>query len=215
MRRGIVTALLVLATSAGCSTAYYATMEKVGVHKRDIMVDRVKAARDTQVEAKQEFADALEQFKSVVTVQGGDLEAKYEKLRGALKRSEEEAQAVRDRISAVESVAGDLFEEWEQELKQYNDQNLRLSSRQKLDLTRAKYQKLIAAMKRAEARLEPVLVPLRDQVLFLKHNLNAKAIASLDDELTTVRTGVDRLIREMEAAIAEADRFLQTLKEER
>jgi predicted nucleic acid-binding Zn-ribbon protein len=215
MRHPTATAVFVLAlTTAGCSSAYYATMEKVGVHKRDIMVDRVKAARDTQIEAKKEFADALEQFRSVVSVRGGDLEAKYEKLRGALKRSEEEAQAVRDRIASVESVAGDLFAEWEQELKKYSDQNLRRSSQMKLDLTRAKYQKLIAAMKRAEARLEPVLVPLRDQVLYLKHNLNAKAIAALDDELTTVRTGVDRLIREMEAAIAEADHFLLTLKEQ-
>ena len=30
----------------GCDTAYYKTMEQLGHHKRDIMVDRVESARD-------------------------------------------------------------------------------------------------------------------------------------------------------------------------
>ena len=73
---------------------------------------------------------------------------------------------------------------------------------------------LIQAMKRAEAKLEPVLVPLRDHVLFLKHNLNAKAIAGLGEELVSVQTNVDKLVREMENAIAHADAFLAILKVE-
>ena len=58
---------------AGCSTMYYGAMEKVGVHKRDIMVNRVKAARESQSEAKQQFLTAMDQFKRVVKFQGGDL----------------------------------------------------------------------------------------------------------------------------------------------
>jgi hypothetical protein len=206
-------AMAVVVVAVGCSSAYYATMEKVGVHKRDIMVDRVVEARDSQREAKREFADALERFRSVVSVRSGDLEEKYEDLRGALRRSEDQATEVHNRIGAVEDVAEAIFGEWKEELGQYHDQALRRASQKKLDQTRAKYAKLIAAMKRAEARIEPVLVPLRDQVLFLKHNLNAKAIASLDDELVAVQTGVDKLLKEMETAITEADTFIAALRE--
>lgn len=67
-------------------------------------------------------------------------------------------------------------------------------------------------MKRAEAKLEPALAPLRDQVLFLKHNLNARAITGLDAELISVETNVQSLIRDMEQAIAQADRFIATLQ---
>jgi len=42
--RLLVLPIIILGLS-GCSTMYYGTMEKLGVHKRDIMVDRVKAAR--------------------------------------------------------------------------------------------------------------------------------------------------------------------------
>ena len=212
-RIAILFTTLALACATGCSTVYYNTMEKFGVHKRDIMVDRVKEARDSQQEAKKEFANALEQFKSVVAVKGGNLEAKYNKLNAALAKSEAQATEVRDRIAAVEDVSGALFKEWKAELKQYSSADLRRTSEQKLKDAQARYRELIAAMKQAESRLEPVLQPLRDQVLFLKHNLNAKAIGGLTDEVNAIQSKVDQLVRDMESSIREADAFIATLGE--
>ena len=106
-----------------------------------------------------------------------------------------------------------LFKEWRREIKQYSNKNLKKSSQEKYDLTVAKYKDLIAAMKKAESKLEPALVPLRDQVLYLKHNLNAKAIAGLSEELVTVQTTVAQLVKEMESAIAKADSFISSLQE--
>jgi len=199
---------------SSCSTMYYGTMEKLGVHKRDIMVDRVKAARDTQNEAKEQFLTAMEQFKSVVNFQSGDLEKEYNKLNATLKKSESKAEDVRNRISAVEDVSDALFSEWRSEIKQYTNDTLRRSSQRKYDATKKKYTELIEAMKRAEAKLEPALAPLRDQVLFMKHNLNARAIAGLSDELISVQTNVDKLVRDMERAIAQADAFIESLQAE-
>ena len=198
----------------GCSAMYYGTMEKLGVHKRDIMVDRVKAARDTQNETKQQFLTAMERFKNVVNFQGGDLEKEYDKLKGTLKKSESQAAAVRDRIRAVEDVSDALFSEWRSEIKQYSSDMLRKSSQQKYNVTKKKYAELIEAMKRAEAKLEPVLVPMRDQVLYMKHNLNAKAIAGLKDEMLSVQANVDELVRDMESAVAQADAFIASLQAE-
>ena len=206
-----------LAASLGlssCSTVYYGAMEKMGVHKRDIMVDRVKEARDSQQMAKKEFTNALQQFQAVVKFKGGDLEAQYNKLSKVLEKSEARARDVHDRIAAVEDVSEALFSEWKSELKQYASKELRRASEQKLASTRAQYEKMIGAMKNAEAKIEPVLAPLRDQVLFLKHNLNARAIASLSDELASVQVNVDELIQEMEKAIDEADDFISALKVE-
>ncbi len=198
----------------GCSTMYYGTMEKLGVHKRDIMVDRVKAARDTQNEAKQQFLTAMEQFKGVVNFQGGDLEKEYNKLNGTLQKSEAKAEEVRTRIKSVEDVSEALFSEWRSEIKQYTSDSLRRSSQQKYDATRKKYTELIKAMKKAESKLEPALAPLRDQVLFMKHNLNARAIAGLSKEVVSVQANVDRLVRDMESAVAEADAFIASLQAE-
>ncbi|MDY0187098.1 MAG: DUF2959 domain-containing protein [Syntrophus sp. (in: bacteria)] len=211
--RGFLLAAAVM-TIAACSGIYYRTMENVGIHKRDIMVDRVKAARDTQEETKKQFISALEQFKSVVYFKGGDLETEYNKLNATLKKSEAKAAEVRGRIKAVEDVSEALFDEWRDEIRQYSNETLRRSSQQKYDATREKFADLIKAMKRAEARLDPALVPLRDQVLFMKHNLNAKAIAGLSSEVVSVQANVDSLVAEMESAIVQADLFLKALPSE-
>ncbi len=199
---------------AGCSGVYYGAMEKIGIHKRDILVDRVIEARDSQQATKEQFASALEHFSSVINFQGGELEDKYHQLKKELNTSEEQADDVRDRVAAVEDVAEALFDEWYVELDQYSSASLRQSSAKQLKQTKIHYSKLIGAMKRAESTIDPVLRPLRDQVLYLKHNLNARAIASLQTELTRIETDVTRLIRDMELAMSEADSFIQTLKAE-
>ena len=198
---------------SSCSTAQYAVMEKFGIHKREILVDRVEDARDSQVEAKEQFASALEEFSAVLNFQGGTLEEKYKKLKSELDDSEERADEVHERIDKVEDVAEALFDEWEEELNQYSSASLRRSSAAKLTETRSHYQKLMKAMRRAEAKIEPVLTPLRDQVLYLKHNLNAQAIASLQSELGRVEGDVSKLVREMEASIKEADIFIRRMDE--
>ena len=198
----------------GCQGVYYKTMEAFGRHKRDLLVDRVQDARDAQQDAKQQFQSALEKFSAVVDFSGGQLEEKYNQLNSELEKSESKAKAVRKRTGSVEDVAEALFDEWESELGQYTNEKLRRSSQQKLEQTRQRYAQLIGAMKRAEAKIDPVLSAFRDQVLFLKHNLNAQAIASLHDELASVETDIGSLIREMEASIAEADAFISAMAKE-
>ncbi|MDH5436583.1 MAG: DUF2959 domain-containing protein [Gammaproteobacteria bacterium] len=198
----------------GCQSAYFGAMEKFGVHKRDILVDRVEDARNAQEDAKEQFKSALEKFSSVLGFHGGELQDKYETLNDAFEDSEKKARDVSERIDAVESVAEALFDEWESELSQYSSKNLRQTSQRKLNQTRKQYAKLIGAMQRAEKRIDPVLKVFHDNVLFLKHNLNAKAIASLQSELVSVESNVGRLIRDMERSINEADRFIKTMNKE-
>ncbi len=212
--QGLIPALSLAAAAllaSGCQSAYYKTMEQFGVHKRDILVDRVEEARDAQGEARDQFRSALERFNAVLGVEGGELQEKYEQLRAEFERSESRAEAVRSRITAVEDVAEALFEEWDDELAQYSDSRLRATSARKLRATRSQYTQLIGAMRRAESRIEPVLAAFRDQVLFLKHNLNAQAVASLKGELASVKSNVASLIRDMERSIREADSFIEAM----
>ncbi len=199
---------------SSCDKAYMATMEKMGYAKRDILSTRVKSARDAQEDAKQEIQTTLEQFGKVVAYEGGDLETTYKKLNGELENSEDSAEAVRKKISDVESVADALFSEWETELGQYSSADLRRKSQAKLTQTKSRYREMLGAMKRAEQRIEPVLKPLRDQVLYLKHNLNARALSAIKGELVKVDAQVDQLVKDMNRSIAEADKFIQTMEKE-
>lgn len=214
-KRIAATRMLVTAVGSGlilsCATVYYRTMETFGLHKRDILVERVKDARDSQQEAGDQFRTALERFSEVVHFEGGELAEMYARLKTEYERSESKAKQVRDRIGAVEKVAGDLFDEWERELDQYSSDQLRRSSEETLRATRARYAQLIDAMKRAESKMPPVLVVLKDQVLFLKHNLNARAIASLEGTAAELQGEVETLLQELENSIAEANAFIEEL----
>ena len=194
-----------------CATTYYRTMEAFGLHKRDILVERVEEARDSQEEAGEQFQSALESFREVVDFEGGELERRYDRLNTEYERSEAKAQKVSKRIASVESVAEDLFDEWERELKEYSDEGLRRSSEKMLEQTQERYLDLIDAMRRAEAKMPPVLARLNDQVLFLKHNLNAQAIGSLQGVADELELDVEDLLRELENSIAEANEFIEEM----
>lgn len=212
VRASVVVGALGLLTA--CSSVYYSALEKVGLEKREILVDRVESARDAQGEAQEQFEDALERFKALVGYDGGDLEKRYETLSGEYGDSRKQAEAVRERIAGVKDVAAALFREWERELEEYSDPSLKRRSRSRLDDTRARYDQLVRAMDRAAASMDPVLAMLRDQTLFLKHNLNARALGSLSGTADQLQADVARLVKQMQAAIAEANRFLATIRPE-
>ena len=56
-----------------------------------------------------------------------------------------------------------------------------------------------------------MLTKLHDQVLFLKHNLNAKAIAGLKVVGTKIEADITRLMKDMESSNKEAEEFIKTL----
>jgi hypothetical protein len=197
----------------GCAKTYYGAMEKMGIHKRDILVDRVKAARDAQSEAQEQFKSALEQFSAVVRVENTDLKKTYETLNAEYEASEEAASNVSERINKVESVADALFEEWTDELALYKSAELRNSSKQQLQKTKTRYQKMLDSMHRAESSMSPVLSTFRDNVLFLKHNLNAQAIGSLRMEFNSLKGEIDSLIRKMNTAIEMSNQFISDIKQ--
>ncbi|MEM9021888.1 MAG: DUF2959 domain-containing protein [Planctomycetota bacterium] len=203
--------MLTLAVLPGCQSVYYGTLEKFGYEKREILVDRVEDARDEQEDAKQQFATALDQFKSVVNFDGGDLEKMYKQLAEDYEDSEEAAEDVSGKIGSVESVAEALFAEWTRELDEYTDPRTRSTSEQMLRDTQQRYEKMVDAMRRAEATMQPVLAAMKDQVLFLKHNLNAQAISSIQGSATEIEQDVEKLIAEMERSIAEANAFIDQM----
>ena len=205
-------AAALLAVQCGCATANYAMQKKLlGREKRDILVKRVGKARDAQQETQEVFKDALEQFGAVVKFDGGNLQKQYDKLSAELERCEGRAEDVHARIADVERVARHLFREWAAEAKQFQNPEYRRDSEAKLRATQRNCDRMLDAMRNAESKIEPVLSVFRDQVLYLKHNLNAKALASLQDESARIEMDVNALLKDLATAIAEADRFIQTM----
>ncbi len=208
----MLAALLVLGLLSGCETAYINTMEKFGVHKREILADRIVDVQEAQQDGQAQFRSALEQFRAVIDIDGGELEQQYDKLQAAYENSESAANNISKRIDKVESVADALFDEWQAELSQYSNQRLRADSERKMLKTQRSYRQVMNAMRASEKSLAPVLDALRDNTLYLKHNLNASAIGALRGEYRSVNKNVAQLISSMEKSIAESNSFIKQLE---
>ncbi|MFT4726311.1 MAG: hypothetical protein ACI9UN_000806 [Granulosicoccus sp.] len=207
----LILRILLLATAAmtvGCSTVKYNTLEKVGIHKRDILVSNVKDTRDAQKDAQEQFQDALERFGSIVTIKNTNLKKAYNRLKDEYEDSKDAADEVSDQIQDVEEVAGDLFKEWTKENKAYTDAVLRRNSQSKLQDTQTRYIEMLKSMKESEASMQPVLASLYDNVLYLKHNLNAQAVGSLRTTFDELEGDIGILIERMNQSIERSNDFI-------
>lgn len=213
MNKWVLTTLLASSLAlAGCQSAYYGAMEKVGYHKRDIMVDRVQDAKESQEEAQQQFSSALEEMQALLAFDGGDLEKAYNKATDEYESAQSAADEVSNRIDKVEDVAQALFEEWQSEIDEISKASLRRNSTTKLKETQRSYQSLVKSMRRAEAKMPPILTAMKDNMLYLKHNLNAQAIGAIKGEFTNLQTDISSLIKEMNKSIAESNKFIESME---
>jgi len=197
---------------SGCTTIKYNALEKVGIHKRDLLIDNVEDTRDAQEEAQEQFQDALERFGQVITIEETELKAAYDRLNDEYEDSVDAADDVSEQIDEVEAVANDLFKEWDEENQTYSDAVLRRSSESQLRDTQAQYKELLKTMKDAEASMQPVLVTMRDNVLFLKHNLNAQVVGSLQTTFNELEGDIDILVERMRQSIARSDEFIRQMQ---
>ena len=195
----------------GCTSLYYNAMEKIGKEKRDILVQRIIAGKKDQEKAKEQIKTTLEAFQELTGFEGGNLERTYKKLHGEFEDAGKRANDLSDRVKSIEQVGNDLFKEWNQELGTIKDTTLHARSATLLRQTRARHQQYIQRMKQTESKMRPVWQGFRDQVLYLKHNLNAKAIGSLKTTAAKMDGDVSLLVADMEGSIKEADSFIQTL----
>lgn len=200
-----------LLTISGCQSAYYSAMESVGVHKRDILIDRVEEAKESQEESQEEFQSAYQRLTTLINFDGGELQNIYDQLNDDYLASKKSAQDVSNKIDSVEDVAEALFDEWEEELTQYSNAKLKRDSQKKLTATKRQFAQLLRSMRRSESKMEPVLTALNDNVLYLKHNLNAQAIAAIKGEFSNLKRDIQTLMNEMNLSIADSNKFIKQM----
>ncbi len=192
-------------------TIYYSARESIGEHKRDQIIFQVEQTCISLQETRDEFQDALERFKNLVNTNDASLEHKYNLLNRQYQFCCSKSEGVSQRIRAIEQVSEALFNEWENELNEYTNRNLRNNSKRQLKAAKQNYARLIKAMRRAEHTINPVLTAFKDQVLYLKHNLNARAIAALQQEFIEISIDISQLILAMEQTLHEASLFVSVL----
>ena len=217
--RKLITLMFIFFLTTSCAkrihkavnNAKYSAYEAVGFEKRDLFKREVSNVKEDQEDTGEAFKDALTRLKEIYNVDGGDLEKQHSKLKNSLDDAKEEAAELSARIRKVDEVANDLFEEWSEEISEIKTSDLRSKSTKQLTQTKRRYRELEEQLNRSEKKMAPVLAKLNDQVLFLKHNLNAKAIGGLKEEQGKIQADIKSLINEVNESTRQAEAFIETL----
>jgi hypothetical protein len=204
----------VIVVVAGCRGMYYSAMETFGKEKRHILKSRIESVAAEEDKAAEEFKDALTRLKEMYGFDGAELEKVYRKLQSDHESCSSLARSVRKRIDDMQTVAGDLFKEWEKELAEISNADLRAKSEESLRKTRERFANLDSAVNRAADRMDPVLTQLNDYVLYLKHNLNAQAVGALKIEADKIEEQVNVLVDDIQKSVAEAEQFLAAFEKQ-
>lgn len=217
--RKLITIIFIIFLTTSCAKRIhkavndvkYSAYESVGMEKRDLFKREISNVKEDQEDTGEAFKDALTRLKEIYHVDGGDLEKQYTKLKNSLDDAKEESTELKERIRKVDEVANDLFVEWSDEIKEIKTSDLRSKSSKKLSETKKKYKELERQLQRSEKKIEPVLSKLSDQVIYLKHNLNAKAIGGLKEEQADIQADIKSLIEEVNESTRQADAFIELL----
>lgn len=195
----------------GCSSVYYAAMEQLGWERRDLLVNRVETARDSQSEALTRFLDALGELHDLTQSDAADLPKQFAEFQTAYRAAKAQAVDVQRRVTAVENSGKSLFSEWHADVAATRDSTTRARAQQLCDASEARYRHLLASMQQASAAMPPVLDALGAPLVSLKSNLTPEAVGALQPDLAATAKQVDALASQLEQAIGEANVFVRQL----
>jgi hypothetical protein len=210
-RRFLLLCLALALALAGCQTTYYKAMRTLGKEKRDILVSRIKDAKKDQQQTKEQLQTTMESFQQLTGFKGGSLEKSYKRLNSDYEKAEDQAKKLHDRIDSIDKVSQDLFKEWQGEINEMDNRKLKSQSSAMLRDARIRQASYLKAMRKTEDQMTPVLRAFHDQVLFLKHNLNARAIGSLKNTSASIQDDVTVVLASIDGSMKEADTLIASL----
>jgi hypothetical protein len=203
--------LTLILALAGCTTTYYKAMRTLGKEKRDILVSPILDAKKDQQQTKQQLQTTMESFQQLTGFKGGSLEKSYKRLNSDYEKADDQARKLHDRIDSIDKVSQDLFKEWQGEINEMDNRKLKTQSSAMLRDARIRQASYLKAMRKTEDQMTPVLHAFHDQVLFLKHNLNARAIGSLKNTSASIQDDVTVVLASIDGSMKEADNLIASL----
>ena len=195
----------------GCTSTYYKAMATLGKEKRDILVQRIKDAKKDQDQTKQQLQTTMESFQALTGFQGGSLEKSYKRLNSDYESAASQAGKLHDKVQSIDQVSKDLFNEWQGEINAMDNGKLKTQDLALLRNAKTRQATYMRAMRKTEDQIAPVLKVFHDQVLYLKHNLNSRAIGSLKNTSASLQGDVADLVQSIDASSREADNLISSL----
>jgi hypothetical protein len=138
----------------------------------------------------------------------GDPSTAYAAYLEALEASEGQARTLRETYEPLKEAAVPFFQQWTDNLKEYDNPDIRLRSQSRLAATRQRYEAIVAAVEPAMADYDTINKGLRDYALFLGHDLNPSALSEIQDGVAALVQRAGMVERGFDACLVAARAYV-------
>lgn len=184
--RAAVAALL-LASLPACSFVNNLIKGKSGPADVDDLVAAVENVQKELDASKGSMLAAVQGLQAITAPDfQGDAVKAHKELVEVVENSEDQADELRGAIEDMQAASVPVFDQWTKDLEAYSNPEMRQRSQARLSAARERYDAVLAAVEPLLVEYEAVNQTLRDHVLFLKHDMNPAALATIQDDVRSV-----------------------------
>lgn len=206
--RPFASVLCALALAAGCAGP---SERSESVEQVDELLTRIERVQAETAVAKDAVHAALDELCRIVSPGfQGDAAAEFAKFIAASERSEEQGETLRDVTEPMQEAASDVFQRWTKDMEAFGNSRLRQRSQTRLDETRTRFQGIVGATQAAQISLDAFHDDMRDLALFLRHDLNSAAVASIRTDVRALNEQIRDVDTRFDATVAAARAYVES-----
>jgi hypothetical protein len=203
---------LSVAIALGLGLAPSAGTQNEGHERADEHIEKIERASEEMKDVRKHLNEAFEAYHKTLREGTDERRSSYKDLVKALERCEEETKELRKRHREMDEQAEEYFKKWKNSVKDIKNADLERRSEERLEATRRRYREVSMRWKTMGEDYEPVLAELRDQVVYLGHDLNEDAVLSLKEDAAELEELARALFRSMEGFGSTADEYIGGLE---
>ncbi len=177
----------------------------------DVLVGSVERVHVDAELARERAHDAMDRLVAIASSNfGNDPVLIYQDLVNAIEKSENQNKALDRSVATMQAASGPVFEQWSQDLMNFNSTSMRLRSQNRLLETQARYEDVVANVIPAQKALKDLNAQLRDHALFLGNDFNQASVSAITSDVQRMTEKSELLSGKFDLALQAARAYVET-----
>lgn len=214
-RRACIVVGLLLLVLPGIAHAQIFGSDPESLKRTDKLIEGAENLIKEAVKARNEIEKTLTSYNALFAGDVQDVRKAYKDVEKGLESTEKQRDEVKKRVDSMKVEADAYFASWNESLQQIGSDNLRKRSEDRMNETKSHFNGVLAAVADARGAYEPFAANLKDQWVYLGHDLNADGIASLKPDADELNSKARNLFKSIDDGMKKADEYVESLKSSR
>jgi hypothetical protein len=185
-----------------------------GVKQIQELIKTAKAEVQSIDTAKLQLQKTMDAYNAVMAPEVKDRRDAYKQLQKEMANTDKRRADVSTRSTKMNAEADKLFKSWEESTARIQSPDLRKRSEDRLKKTQDRFAELRQTGQNASSQYESFMKTMQDQVVYLGHDLNPGAVASLKPDADKLNTRAQDLYAVIDKITTAANTNISKLNSE-